>query len=62
MVMFVLGACQSETWQVGDDDWAVVTPEPPVYLEAVIPPCVPLEGTQKDPCVPGPSVPALRAR
>ena len=58
LVVFVLGACQSETWQDDDDDWAVVTPESPVYLEEVIPPCVPLEGTQKDPCLPGPSVPA----
>ncbi len=56
LVVFVLGACRSGTWQDGDIDLAVVTPAPPVHLEEVIPPCVPLEGTQEDPCVPGPSV------
>ena len=57
LVVFALGACQSETGQAGDDDLAFVTPGPPVYLEEAIPPCFPLEGTQEDPCVPGPSVP-----
>lgn len=28
-------------------------PPPPEYLEAVIPPCTPIDGSDADPCVPG---------
>ena len=36
---------------------SVATVGPPVYLDEVIPPCVPLEGTNEDTCAPGPVAP-----
>ena len=59
LVATVLVGCGDEASQElvqGDagNGRPVVTVGPPIYLKEVIPPCVPLEGIDEDPCAPGP--------
>ena len=63
LALVLTAACQGEsspetTGQVtGGSERSVASLESPVYLEEVIPPCVPLLQTEVDPCAPGPIEP-----
>ena len=46
----VVGVPSQETEDPGSNS---VDRPPPSYLEEVIPPCIPVTGTQRDPCAPG---------
>ena len=63
LVLMLAAACGAESSPeiggegAGGSEQSVVTVGPPVYLEEVIPPCVPLAQTEADPCAPSPIVP-----
>lgn len=60
LVLVLATACGAETSPEvggGGSDRSVIPVKPPVYLEEVIPPCVPLANTEGDPCAPGPIEP-----
>ncbi len=63
LVLMLAAACGAESSPeiggegAGGSERSVVTVGPPVYLEEVIPPCVPLAQTEADPCALGPIEP-----
>ena len=56
IVVMLSASCQSASSHQ-EAGRSVATVGPPVYLDEVIPPCVPLGDTNGDPCAPGPVAP-----